>query len=156
MYLPTKNYKVFTHESNTFLFKKYTLKHHSNQRDRKTPETSPSLGVYGPQSYTRMPEPTPLKTPNDSSIGSRTFNYATMVTMERPKFTPKLPVPLGDFHPEHPSIDRPQSPPKPHPDIINRFSTIHPPDRETDTPTDRWDRRQTCCNTGTRLRSIVL
>ena len=42
-------------------------------------------------------------------------NYATkspLVTVGRPKFTPKLPLPLGDLQPHliHPSLDRPRSP----------------------------------------------
>jgi len=40
----------------------------------------------------------------------------------------------------HPSLDRPNSPLKRHPDPISRFATVHFPD--TDRQTGRWDRRQ--------------
>jgi len=66
----------------------------------------------------------------------------------------KLPLSLRRSLPHlihHPSTDLTHHP-KRHPDPISRFATVHPPDRHTDTPTDRWARRQVC--TKTRLRSI--
>ena len=37
----------------------------------------------------------------------------------------------------HPSTD-PTHHPKRHPDPISRFATVHPSDRQTDRPTNRW------------------
>ena len=41
----------------------------------------------------------------------------------------------------HPSTD-PTHHPKRHPDRISRFATVHFLDTQTDTQTDKWDRRQ--------------
>jgi len=61
--------------------------------------------------------------------------------MGRPKFTPNCPFPFDDYNPHliHPSIDRPRSIPKRHPDPISRFATVHFPDthRQADRLTDR-------------------
>jgi len=83
--------------------------------------------------------------------------------MGRPTSTLKITPCRGAIaNPKHLPHHRiqPTHHPKRHPDPIIRFFTIHPLDTrtqtegDTDTPTDRWDMRQTCSNT--RLRSIVL
>jgi len=47
-----------------------------------------------------------------------------------------------DLHLIHPSLDRPHSPTKQHPDPISRFSTIHTLDWQRDQPTDWQTDRQ--------------
>jgi len=87
------------------------------------------------------------------SVHALPHNYATkspLVTMGRPKFTPKTALPLRRWLPHwytHPSTD-PTHHPKWHLDPISRFATVHFPDRQTDRLTDRqtnrWARWQVC------------
>jgi len=83
-------------------------------------------------------------------------NYATespLVTMGRPKFTLKTPLPFDDHHPHliHPSLADLTHHLKWHPDPISHFATVHFLDRPTDTQTDRWDRRQVYSNSAYAL-----
>ena len=65
-------------------------------------------------------------------------------TGENPQYHP---FPLGDVDPHliDPSLDLPHSPPKQHPDTIDRLAAEHPPDWRTDwwvvRPTDGWTDR---------------
>jgi len=65
-------------------------------------------------------------------------NYATrvpLVTMGCPTFTPKFdPFPFENLHPHliHPSSTDPTHHPKRHADPVSHFSTILPPDRQTE------------------------
>jgi len=94
------------------------------------------LGATGPTSITRMPKPTILTIPNDSSIGSCSCSqlrtYATkfpLVTWGCPKFIPKI-VPSPSIT-THASTD-PTHHRKQHQDRLSHFATIHFPDRPTD------------------------
>jgi len=62
---------------------------------------------------------------------------------EAPYLPSKLSFPFDDLyrHLIHPSVHRPTYHPKRQPDPVNRFSTVHFPDRETHRQTDRWSRR---------------
>jgi len=140
--------QLFTHESNRPYISVWKIRHsaHSNQWGRKCwkiPKTAPSyLGTWTP-SNTWMPGPTPLTTPNDSSISSPVpHNYATkspLVTMGCPKFTHKTATsPSAIITPiwyTHSSTD-PTHHPKRHPDPFSHFATVYFPDWQTDQPTD--------------------
>jgi len=92
------------------------------------------------------------------SLHALLHNYtmkSPLVTMGRPKFTPKVPILLGDLYPHliHPSLDRPHSPPQTASRSKQPFFH-NSPTGQTDTPIDRWDKGQTCPDT--RVISIVL
>jgi len=83
----------------------------------------------------------------DRSLHTFPHNYATkspLVTMIRPKFTPKLLIPFDDNHPRliQPSLDDSTHHPKRHPDPLNRFATIQFPDTYTQRQTHRWTKQQ--------------
>jgi len=107
----------------------------------KNPQNHPFSWATLTPSNTPIPRPTPLNTPNDSSITSHSsHNYTTkspFITMKCPKFIPKYgpyPSMITTVSSNPPSTD-PTYHPKWHPDPITRFATIHFPDRQT----DRWD-----------------
>jgi len=96
-----KYYQLFMYKSNTFLCEQYVIlpiQTNGGANAEKSPKQPLLLEARGPISNTSMPGVTPLTIPNDSSIiHTLPHNYATMsplVTMGRPKFTPKLPLPL--------------------------------------------------------------
>jgi len=103
-------------------------------------------GTRGPPSNTSIHQLTPLTTPNDSLIDSRTSaklrnKPPQLVIMGRPKFTPKLRIPLRRWVDHsyliHPWLNRLHSPFQTHADRISRFATVNFPDTQTDTQTDR-------------------
>ena len=85
--------------------------------------------------------------PNDSSIGSRTF---VQLWNKGPKFTPQhCPFPFDDNHPHliYPSLDQPHSPPQTATGSNQPFchsKLSGQTDRHTDTQTDKWYWRETC------------
>jgi len=83
--------QLFTHKSN--LCFKHAVKKAIQTNGVKIFKSTLSLRACGPLSNTPIPPPTPLTTPNDSSIDSCTSrqlcNKSPMVTMGHLKFTPK-------------------------------------------------------------------
>ena len=82
-------------------------------------------------------------------------NYATKsssITMGHRTFTPNVPLPLRRLLPHliHPSLDRSQSPPQTASGSILPFchSTLY---GQTDTQTNRWDKRQVYSNSAYAL-----
>jgi len=73
--------QFFMHESNTFLFKKSTQKHHSNHWGEKLPKSPLPLGACGPPSNTPMHGPTPHTTQMATNSPLATMGHST--------FTPK-------------------------------------------------------------------
>jgi len=122
--------------------------HHWNKWKQKLPITPFSpLGTQTP-SNTWMPKPTPLTTPNDSSIAQSVHalphNYATkspLVTMGYPKVTHKTaPSPFMITAPSNTLIPR-LTPLTTQNGIRIHLAAENFPDRLTDRPTDRIDNR---------------
>jgi len=137
-----KHSQLFTHASNTFLFKNRPLEPLGQWG--KQPPNPPSWGTWTPHN-TSVCGPNPPATPNDSSIGSRTsaqlpchdavgYNWAPQIHPQN------CPLPFDDSHLYliHPFSTDPNYHSKRHPDPFSRFTTVHFPDRQT----DRWARRQ--------------
>jgi len=131
----------FTHKWNTFLCEQYLILPIQTNRGanaEKSQKQPLPLEACVPLSNTSMSGLTPPQM-TARSLYALPDNYATkaqLVTMGRPKFTPKLPLPLRRSPPHliHlPSTD-PTHHPKRHPDPISRFAIIHFADRHTDGP----------------------
>jgi len=96
--------------------------------------------------------------PHFSSV-SLSHNYATkspLVTIGRPKFTPKTHSSAITTHLTHPSTDRTHTQTASgsnQPFCHNTLS--EQTDRQTDTQTDRWDRRQVYFNSAYALLILV-
>ena len=94
------------------------------------------LEARGLPSNTWMPGPTPLTTPNDSSIAVRTSTQQCNKVPIGYNGTPQIhitncPFPFNDHH----TKPNPTHHPKRHPDPISRFATIHMR-RPTDGPSE--------------------
>ena len=128
---------VQTHTSQIHFCFKHTVKNtiETSGRFRGKKPLKPPLPIEAPEcpSNSWLPKPTPLTTPNDSSIGSPT---STQLCIKLPigynGMPPNLPLKRSLPHLIHPSLDRPHSHPTQHPDPISHFATIHFPDRHTD------------------------
>ena len=90
------------------------------------------LEARGISSNTWMPWPTPLTTPNDSSMALCTStqrrNKVPVGYNRTPQIHPQnCHFPFDDHHQNliHPYRARPHSPPKWHPNLISRFATAH-------------------------------
>jgi len=133
-----KHCPLFTHKSNTFT-SFHPFKWMGMQRRRNPPNSPYHLKHVDPPFNISMQWPTPLTTPNNSSITAHKLPhiYATkfpFVTMGCPNSPPKLPLLFDDHHQNliHPFIDRPLSPPKWHVHPISRFATADVAYRQTD------------------------
>jgi len=101
IYCMCGNIVNFSHKSRIrFSFADSVRKSIQTKGPKKPAKPLLLLGSCRPPSNTSMPGPTPLITPNGSSIGSRTFaqichklNFP-FVTMGCPTSTPKLPIPI--------------------------------------------------------------
>ena len=142
-----KYYKLFTHESNTFLFSN-TLKNAIQTIGPEKPPIPPlPLAERGPPSNTPMPELTPLTAPNDSSISSCTFTQLCHKVSIGCNGTPQIHPQIASSDclistPSNTPVPQPTSltTPNRHSDPISVFFTIHPLEgythRQTDSLTD--------------------
>ena len=136
--------QLFTYESNTLLGEQYVILPIQTKTTQmpKNPRNSPFPLHVDPIYNTSMPWPTPLTTPNDSSIGSHTStqpcNKVSISYNGMPKFTPKMPLPFDDHYPHliHSSLDRPHLPSQTASRSTQPFchSTLS---RQTDRPTHK-------------------
>jgi len=134
------------HESNTFLLQNTPLKP-LGQWGQTTPKSTPSHWGTRTPSNTWMPAVTPLTTPNNSSIGSRTSaqlcNKGPIGYSGMPQIHLKnCPFPFDNNHPSNKAILRPT--PLTNPNSIRIQSSILPQyTLWTDQQTNRWIDRPT-------------
>ena len=155
--------EVFAYESETFHRRRPNgISHRKN--GAQNPQNDPfSLHDVGP-SNTAMPLPTARTTPNRNSNGwgivARRRRKAPLVTMARPKFAPKVPLPV-DRSPNPtifliPGPDRPMMP-----NGILMRSAVFPQctgqtDRPTDCPRESLTTIGRCAPRATRPNLLVL
>ena len=110
-------------------------------RPKFTPKLLLPLWWSPPPSNTPIPRLTPPPQTIARWVHAFPHNYATkdpLVTVGRPKFTPKLLLPLrwSSSHLIHPSLNRPHSPSQTASGSTQPFCTVHFVDRQTDRQTD--------------------